>query len=382
MEFSFWLIAALIVYTYIGYPLLIRIVASFYKEPDYPDLIDYPAISFILSAFNEEAVIEDKIRNCLEIDYPENKIEILVGSDGSTDRTNDILENINDQRVRTYLYTGRHGKSWVINNLVKDSTGDILIFSDANIIFSRNAVKKLVEPFQDELAGGVCGNLVMVSGNSDEIKTAEQSYWSLESRLKKMESRIKTTFGATGAIYAIRKSLFRELPIETPVVDDFIIPVFVMMQRYRVIYREQALAFEEITDDLFLEFKRRIRIGARNLNGIRFYSSLLWPTSGFISLGLWSHKILRWFVPFMLLAVFLLTIMLSNNPFYMKILYVEGGFLLSAALGMILSFLNIRIKLLNYLAYLVTLNLALFLGFFKFIFGTQKPYWETSNRPK
>ena len=174
----------------------------------------------------------------------------------------------------------------------------------------------------------------------------------------------------------------RELPVTTPVVDDFMIPIFIVMQGYRVVYAENAVAYEQAVDDMFHEFKRRIRIGARNYHGIQYYWKLLLPWKGFVAFGLWSHKLLRWFAPFFLIAIFVATILLSGNRFYLWLLYGELLFIIFAVTGILLNILKIRIKLLSYFAYGFLLNLGLFIGFFKFLFRLQKPTWESTPRPE
>jgi len=380
MEIAFWVSVCLIFYTYIGYAVFIYFLSRFYPEPSSGEPEELPELSVIISAYNEEKIIREKIQNCLEFDYPPERLEILVGSDGSTDGTNEILEKMDDPRLRVFCYADRHGKSRVINRLVQESRGGVLVFTDADIVVQKDALRNLVKPFQRTDVGGVCGNLIMVLQEEDSSTSVEQTYWSFERRLRKLEGRIKTMFGATGAIYAIRRSLFRELPVQTPVVDDFMIPLQVTMQGFRVVYAEDAVATAVIVDDILLEFKRRIRIGARSFSGIRYYAACLHPKHGFVSFGLWSHKMLRWSVPFLLVLLFIATLMLSHKPFYAGLLYAEYAFLACAAAGIVLNILNIKIKPLSYCAYILMLNCALLLGFFKFLFKMQKPYWEITNR--
>jgi len=381
LEYVLWASVFIIIYNYFLYPLIVFAWSRIYPAPSYAAADDLPTVSIIISAYNEEAAIGEKIRNCLSLDYPPECLDVLVGSDGSTDRTNEILESLSNPRVTFISFSGRRGKNFVVNDLVKESKSEILVFSDANVMFEKDALRRLVQPFSDGETGGVCGRLVMIRDNGRSRKSAEQSYWSYENFLKKCESRIRTIFGATGAIYAVRRSLFREIPTERPVVDDFIIPMFVVLQGYRVVYEEHATATERIVDDLLLEFRRRIRIGSHNLNGIRYYARLLRPGSGFTAFGLISHKLLRWFVPFIMIVLFASTYLLADRLFYLWLFRLECAFILCAALGTVLNILKIRIKFLSYCAYLLLLNLGLFLGFVKFLTGSQKAHWESTPHP-
>ena len=381
IKLIFWISFGLIIYIYIGYFCLIWIISRFYPEPVYNDVTDLPKISLIVAAYNEEKVIAEKIQNCLSLDYPPERLEILIGSDGSTDKTNDILRMVDDPRIKVSIFQGRHGKNWVLNQLVKESAGDILVFTDANIIYDKNALKNLVIPFKQEKVGGVIGKLYLFAGGKINRHSVEQTYWSVESLLRKFETRIRNTFGTNGAIYAIRRSLYPDLPTETAVADDTYIVNSVLKQGYYIINSENATAHESIVDDIFNEMKRRIRICARNLNGIRYFKSLLHPKHGYIALGLWSHKIFRWFAPFPLIALFISTLFLINKPFYPWVLIFELAFILCALIGIVLNLLKIKIKFLSYCAYFLVINAGLLIGFLKFLLHLQKPYWETTNRP-
>jgi len=176
IELIFWISFGLIVYIYAGYFGVIWLISRFYPEPVYRDVTDLPKISLIIAAYNEEKIIAEKIQNCLSLDYPTECLEILIGSDGSTDKTNEILSKVNDPRVKISMFQGRHGKNWVLNQLVKESTGDVLVFTDANIMFNKDALKHLVKPFQKETIGGVIGKLSLVVPGEKLDYVPEQSY--------------------------------------------------------------------------------------------------------------------------------------------------------------------------------------------------------------
>lgn len=380
-EILFWASLTIVIYIYIGYFLLIWALSRFYPVPEYNNVIEFPKVSIIFSAYNEEKVIAEKITNCLALDYPDDKLEILIGSDGSTDNTNPILESVKDPRVIVSVFQERHGKNWVLNELVKKNSGEILVFTDANIIFEPDAVKRLIRPFQQENVGGVIGHLHLEVPGNKKQETPEKRYLSLENSLRKMETRIGTTFGLTGAIYAIRRRLFKNLPDTKVVIDDTYIIMSLLKQNYSIVYESRARAIEEIDNNIFEEMKRRIRICAMNLNGIYNFASLLNPFRGYTALGIWSHKVLRWISPFPLLVLLLSSLMLVNNHYGYVITFSLSTFFLCTFLGILFNILNIRIKFLTYCAYFFVVNLGLFIGFFKFMFRLQKPYWEPPVRP-
>lgn len=381
LQILFWLSLWLTFYIYFGYFILIWLVSRFYPEPEYEEPDEYPKISMIIAAYNEEKVIEQKIQNCLSLDYPPELLEILIGTDGSTDRTGDILTSLNDARISCQVFEKRSGKNWMLNILVKESKGDILVFSDANIILENQTLKHLVSPFLDTSIGAVIGKLKLSSSSFSGSRAPEENYWNIENILKKNESRISTTFGITGAIYAIRKLLYRELPFDIPVADDTVTKLSVLKSGLRIVLSEKAVAIEAVKDDIFIEMKRRIRICAANLNSIKFFSSLLHPKNGYIALGIWSHKIFRWLAPFPLIAMFLTSYLLKDISLYREVFLFELGVIVFAVFGILLNILKIKVKYLTYAAYFFVINFGLLVGFFKFLFGTQKPYWEPTDRP-
>ena len=382
MEVLFWISLILVLYIYAGYALIIWLVSHFFPEPHYDELKEYPKVSLIIAAYNEEKIIERKIQNSLELDYPEDRIEILIGTDGSTDRTGEILRAVDNPLVKTFVWDKRYGKIWTLNRLCEFSTGDIMVFTDASVFLEKQALRELITPFQDGSIGAVVGNLVLYTDGSNPNASSEGRYWSFESVLRRNETRIGNAFGMTGALYAMRKFLFEPIPETIPVADDTHTVMKVLEKGYRTVYREKARVYEEIVDDMFVEARRRIRICAANLNGVKYYARLLNPLRGYTALGIWSHKILRWIAPIPLLTLFLSTIFLVKNPIYRTVLYGELLFLLCALIGIVFYYLKIKMKYITYCAYFLVVNYGILIGFFKFLFRLQKPYWESTNRIK
>ncbi len=309
LEIFFWLCAAAIVYAYGGFSLLIgawgRLANRQVNKRDVT-----PRLSLIIAAYNEEKSISEKIENALSLDYPNDKLEIIVASDGSTDDTNLIVEACDDARVRL-MDLPRRGKIFALDSAVQLATGDVLVFSDANSIFMPQSLRMLVRNFADPEVGGVCGNQFHLAGSGgDNSHRGESLYWSYDKWLKTMESLTGSIVSADGSIYAIRRELYR-MPKCTDVTDDFAISTGVIEQGYRLVYEGEAKSHEQAASAAKDEFERKIRIMNRGLRGVALRRSLLNPFRfGFYSVVLFSHKILRRFVPFFLGAMLVVNLLL------------------------------------------------------------------------
>ena len=380
IELLFWICSFLAFYTYIGYPVLLIGISIFASKQRHVDGNHWPSVSILITAFNEDAVIEEKLQNCRALDYPEGKLEILIGSDGSTDRTDEILQKHANDAIRFISFAQRRGKAAVLNDIAQLAQGEILVFSDANSMYHGDAIKKLVAYFVDRSVGGVCGRLVLLNPNGKVEAEGERLYWDFENYLKHLEGKIKTVVGANGAIYAIRRELFKPLPTDKVVMDDFLIPLSVVRAGYDVVYEKNAVAWEFAAPNVNAEFKRKVRIGAANFHGIREVLSLLVPLKGFIAFGLWSHKIIRWMVPFLLLAVLAANLQLLGRTFYDALFALQAILYGLAIIAWILDRFNVHVRWLIYPHYFVMANLALFVGFLKFVTRTQKPAWTRVER--
>ncbi len=374
----FWISAGLIVYTYFLYPLILKMM-TWKREHNtrYSVGKDLPRVSIIFSVYNEGKVLQRKLENLSALDYPHDKIEVVIGSDGSSDETNQILKNSVLTDLRYKIMEKRRGKSAVLNELVTLANGDILVFTDANTMFQTDAVKKLVQHFADASIGGVCGNLKLSADGLPKEEVGEPWYWLYENSIKKMESDFYTIAGASGGIYAIQKKLFFPVPVHKAIVDDFLIPLQVVKNGYRVIYEPLARAFEQSTGSVFSEFKRKVRIGASNFSTISEYRALLHPKKGFISFALWSHKIIRWCVPFLILLFFIsCSIVSSYSTFYTIIFFGGLLFLCFGFLGFVGELFHIPTGIFGLPYYFIAMNSALFVGFIRFLRGKQKSTWD------
>ncbi|MDP3789085.1 MAG: glycosyltransferase family 2 protein, partial [Candidatus Omnitrophota bacterium] len=259
MIFIFWFSMAVLLYTYFGYPIYVFFKAdrarySIYKDYDYK-----PLVSVIISVHDEEARIGRKIDNLLSSSYPPDKLEILIGSDGSTDGTNKILSGVRDERVRAFIFPERRGKVSVLNDLVLKAKGEILIFCDARQVFDKDAIGMLVSDFADERVGCVSGELVFNDKQeSNRISSGIGTYWNYEKFIRDCESMIYSMVGATGAIYAIRRDLYSPPPGNT-ILDDMYIPLAITRLGYRCILDREAKAYDDPANMPQQEYRRKVR---------------------------------------------------------------------------------------------------------------------------
>lgn len=364
--------AGAILYSYVVYPLLLALVPARTGTTATPG--GWPKVSVLISVFNEEKHIQQRIENLLALDYPSDKIEILIGSDGSTDRTNEIVRKFPDARVELHAFEPRAGKPSVLNRLVPRAKGELLVFSDANAMFERDALAKLVRHFGDTGIGGVCGRLVFTGENS---ATDEGPYWKLETYLKTRESAVDSCLGANGAIYAIRREAWPGIPDNT-FIDDFVIAMRVRERGLRVVYDTEAVAMEDLPVSVEHEMTRRIRIGAGGFQALALCWRSLLPWRGLYVWSFWSHKVLRWIAPFLMIAALVSNLFLLQSPVFYVTLASQVAFYALAIIGAAMS--GRKIVLFSAPHYFVTINLALFFGFFRFITGTQRAAWKRTAR--
>ncbi|MGF1578058.1 MAG: glycosyltransferase family 2 protein [Gemmataceae bacterium] len=327
---------AFVAYAYIFFPLLIFIRGWLFPRKWKQEDIT-PMVNIVIICHNEVADIERKLQNVLGLDYPKESLRIVVGSDGSDDGTDEIVGRYVDQGVTLYSFP-RRGKIPALNDTVATTDGDILVFSDANSEFAPDALRKLVRHFADPKIGCVAGNQVYTSNpQSGSAAAGERSYWRYDRGLKLAESRAGNTISATGAIYAIRRELFQEVP--SGVTDDFTISTRTILQGARIVFDPEAIAREPVAGKPRAEFKRKTRVMTRGLRAVWIVRGLLNPfRHGFYSLQLFSHKVLRRLVAFPLLLLLLMTPWLWMAGGWLQWLAVaQVGFYALALIGFLLS---------------------------------------------
>lgn len=323
LEAAFWIAFGLLAYSYGLFPLLVRAIGA-RREPREgaaaPAGADTAGVAVVVAAYNEERHIEERIRNLLAQDYPPERLRILVGSDGSTDRTVEIARRFEGPRVAVRAYPANRGKASVLNDLVEAAApADIVVFTDANTHFAPQTVRLLVEAIARG-AGAVCGELVLEKptqgANRDDL------YWSHERRLKLAESRIGGLVGANGGVYAIRRALYRPIPPRT-VCDDFVISMRIAAAGEGLAYEPRALAWEETPADVAAEFGRRARIGIGNYQALFGYPEFLLRSPWALRFTYFSHKVLRWLTPHLLLTMLAASLALAAQPFFLAVALLQ-----------------------------------------------------------
>ncbi len=389
----FWSLFVGLIYTYFGYPVLVWLLAKFVHWTPQKKLpvqngpewqpgrsrvhfrrLNWPRVSLFIPAFNEEKVIRLKIENSLELDYPPEKLEIVVASDGSFDLTNEMIEAYSAREIRFYNYTEREGKTALINKTIPHLSGDIILMSDASAILDKNAVKELVMNFSDPRVGAVSGVYAFEKWDRSVRGKGEWLYWKYETGLKRLESRIYSVIGAHGALLAFRRELFEPLPPEA-INDDFIIPMRILEKGKRVVYETKALAHEESFADSFADFNRRSRIFVGNLQQILILKRLLNPFRGWPAISFISHKVLRTLSPLFVVGIFFVNLPLTTGPYRLTLMAQVGLYGLSFV-GFLFQKMGKGSRLLSMPFYFAFGVISALLGYLKYLLKLQSVTWS------
>ena len=374
----FWAALFLVVYTYLIYPVLLWLLAVGRKVPEYAPLGEWPAASLIIAAHNEEAVLRAKLENALAMDYPAERLDIIVVSDASTDGTDRIAAEFAERGVRLHRQAVRGGKTEAQNAGVRLARGQFLAFSDANSMYAPNALKRLLAPFADERVGCVCGELQYANPDDQGAGKGEGLYWRYEQFLKHRESLLSSALGANGAIYALRRELFVEL--RGDIISDFVAPLYAWQRGFRIAYEPTAVATEYSSVRFGDELRRRRRIVSRSLYGLWTAASVLNPFAHFFfAFQMFSHKVLRWLVPVWLLAVLAVNIALAASEYYGFLLALQVAFYGLAALGLLLPERLGRYWLFYVPAYFTATNWGTLLGLLSFLTGRRHRVWQPAR---
>jgi cellulose synthase/poly-beta-1,6-N-acetylglucosamine synthase-like glycosyltransferase len=374
----------IIFYNYIGYALIVYIANKLGRKFHSAETTDYyPSVSFIVAAYNEEDFIEKKIINSLQQTYPASKIEFIIITDGSTDKTALIVQRY--PKMLLLHEDDRRGKSAALNRAVLAAKNDILIISDANTFLNKDAVKYITSHYSDNLIGGVAGEKKVVSSPNDTegIGVREGLYWKYESFLKRIDSEFYSVVGAAGELFSIRKNLYEPLP-ETVILDDFVTSLKTAQKGFRIVYEPRAYAMEASSVSFKDEQKRKIRIAAGGFQAIKMLASLFYfwkhPKLTFLFI---SHRVLRWTLsPLCLILLLVSNIVLafiSSGYFYKTFLALQVLFYLTAFTSQFIT-KNSKLKFLKFTGYFVFMNLSVIAGFFRFISNRQSVVWEKAKR--
>lgn len=389
----FWGSALGLVHSYVFYPLILRILAA--GKPNNPICFqkgeELPFVSVIMAVYNEEAVIKEKIESLLQLDYPQDKLLIFIGSDCSDDQTNAILEDFQSRtpNLRFQAFPDRRGKPKVVNDLAElaftespQSGNHVFLMTDASVMLQPNTLFQLVRHFKNQEIAIVDSNMVNIGMKAQGISKLENQYISSEVTLKNLESRgFGKMIGPFGGCYALRSTYFSEIP-DKFLVDDFYITMRAFEQGGMAINEMEAICYETLPDDMSEEYRRKSRISAGNFQNLLTFRHLLFQ-GNVLSFAFFSHKVLRWLGPFFIIfaAVSGLVLALTGNIVY-QVLFILMSFLLIAVpvLDVLFKSLNINILAFRAIRYFMMMNIALLEGFYKFIKGVKNNVWEPPKR--
>jgi cellulose synthase/poly-beta-1,6-N-acetylglucosamine synthase-like glycosyltransferase len=374
-EIVFWSSAAALFYTYAGYPLLLGLVSVL--RPQRVQRGEFaPAVSIIITAYNEERDLNAKLENTLALDYPRDLLEIIVASDCSTDRTDEIAREFSAQGVRLYRQSERLGKTAAQNSAVEQAHGEIMLFSDATSLYEPNVLRAIVPNFADGKVGCVAGRLVYVDGSDSDVGRGARSYWGYETFLKRHESRAGSLIGASGCLYAVRKSAY--VPLYHEACSDFIIATKMVEQGLRAVYEPNAVCTEQTNRQSDKELKMRVRIIAQTFTDLWRHRAMLNPLrSGFYGVQLLSHKVMRYLVPFSLMGLLVASAVLAPGSLvYRLMLAAQVCGYACPAIAWMLDRVGIQSRLLAFPQYFMLANLASLIACYQFLRGERYARWE------
>ncbi|WP_270517221.1 glycosyltransferase family 2 protein [Sanguibacteroides sp. AM78-02pH3A] len=388
IDYFFWIAAIIVLYTYIGYGLLLYLLVKI-KEKRHPVQPLYlqkppPTATLLIAAYNEEDIVDLKMENCNRLNYPKGKLNIVWVTDGSTDNTN--LKLAEYPEITVLHVPERKGKTAALNRGMQYIHTPFTVFTDANTMLNQEAIREILTPFSDPVVGCVAGEKRIVVEDKDNAAAGgEGFYWRYESKLKSWDSRLYSTVGAAGELFAIRTSLFKTMPEDT-LLDDFVLSMSIASQGYKIAYRDAAYAIESASADIGNEQKRKVRIAAGGLQAIwRLLPLLNIFRHGILSFQYISHRVLRWSItPVLLFLLFPLNILLVSlrpeQTGYMILLVLQSLFYLMAIGGSILQRRHIKVKILFIPYYFVFMNLNVIKAFFYLQKHKGTGAWEKAKR--
>ncbi len=374
----------LIFHSYVLFPVVLKILSINKKQNTnvytYED--DLPSVAILLAVYNEQSVIEEKIIKTFETKYPINKIKFYIGSDASTDATNDIISKYSSKYpIELVVFPGRTGKSGIINRLAELAKEEIYILTDANVFFTPDTIYQLIKHYKNNSIAQVGGNIINPIHKKDGISYQEKSYLSRENLIKYQEGVIwGTMIGAFGGCYSIRAAYYSPVP-KNFLMDDFYISMYVFEQGKKAINELDAECYEDVSNKIEEEFRRKVRISAGNFQNLNRYKALLWPPYTGLSFCFLSHKVLRWYTPIFLIIAFLSVLILTQSQnYYYYLLLLMVGIFMSPALDTIFKRLGIHLKLLRFATHFILMNFALLKGFIWYHRGVETNVWKPTQR--
>lgn len=382
LELIFWASLAIVLYTYLGYPVVLGILVKIRGRRKvflYSD-DELPAITVLVACYNEADILEQKIQNTARLDYPFDRRKHWFVTDGSTDNSAEIVRK--HANFEVFHENQRKGKNAAVNRAMKLVQTPIVVFCDANTILNREALKLLVRHFKDPKVGAVAGEKRVIQSDSENAATSgEGAYWKYESLLKKWDSQLNTVVGAAGELLAVRTELFQEVPPGV-FIEDFRLSMNIAKAGYRVVYEPDAYAMETGSASIEEERKRKVRISAGGLIEVWHFMGLLnFFKYGLLSFQYVSHRMLRWtLAPLGLLLLLITNVLLTGNTFYDLVLIAQGLFYIVAILGYFLKDKKIPFKILFVPYYFLFMNLSVYQGLVRLIKGSQSAVWDKAKR--
>ena len=377
-EIIYWLCLGIILYTYFGYPALTSVLSLFIKNPVKKSEIE-PAVTFLITAYNEERNIADKLENTLLLDYPRDKLEIIVASDGSTDQTDEIVMGFKNRGVILHRVEGRVGKTETQNQTVKIANGDVIIFSDATTDYKKDAIKKIVRNYADPSVGAVSGRYEYVNPTGAPVGKGTILFWKYENFIKSRQTRINTITGCCGCIYSVRRELYTPLPGD--IISDLVEPLKIIEKGYRIAFEPEAVAYETTEDDVSDEFSMRVRVITRAMKGLSYVKTLLNPLKyPFVAYQLNSHKVARWLIPLFLIIIFLCNLFLLGDWFYRFTFLLQILFYGSAIYALVLDRKGKNIGPLSVPMFFCIINTASLRAAYNHVTNKKMTTWETVRK--
>ncbi|MEQ8416337.1 MAG: glycosyltransferase family 2 protein [Imperialibacter sp.] len=376
---------SILFYSYLGYGIVLFALVKikrFFAPRKPVEMTEWPEVTMLVAAYNEQDCVEDKIRNSLSLSYPSDRIKFLFVTDGSTDKTNEIITKY--PAITLEHRPERKGKLAAVERVMKSITSPITIFTDANTLLNKEAITNMVRHFADPSVGAVAGEKRIEQTNADDASAAgEGIYWKYESKLKQWDSELHSVVGAAGELFAVRTSLYEPVPADT-LIEDFVLTMGIAAKGHRVVYEAQSYALETASLSITEEIKRKVRIAAGGLQAVVRMSGLLNPfPNPVLTFQYVSHRALRWTLAPLMLPLLLVTSFMLALQGYLPgtVLFVaQIAFYVMAALGYILEKRKTRLKILYIPLYFTIMNVSVFRGLWRLINGKQSAVWEKAQR--
>jgi poly-beta-1,6-N-acetyl-D-glucosamine synthase len=387
MEILFWLSLFVVFYTFLGYGILLYVLVRIRRmirgKRVAPDLNqDFPTLTLIIAAYNEESIIEEKIRNTLQLAYPAGKLSLVFVTDGSSDRTPELVSAYKEIKL---MHTPvRSGKIVAMHRAMDEVETEVVVFTDANTFLNKDALLLIARHYADPKVGAVSGEKRVMQDALSDATAGEGFYWKYESTLKKWDSELYSVVGAAGELFSVRRALYTAVEPDT-IVDDFMISMRIAQQGYRIIYEPEAYASELSSENIKEELKRKVRIAAGGIQSILRLKKLLNPFHyPLLSFQYISHRVLRWTVtPFLMILALALNVVIvarSGGILYQVLLAGQVGFYTLALAGWVLERQKIKIKALFVPYYFCMMNYAVLAGINRYLKGSQSAAWDKSKR--